>query len=65
VYESVRRERTGSVQAMSRTNRTSYEASTDLDRRDRELGGQVGDRTWIWNYDPEAEAQAALVAHST
>jgi salicylate hydroxylase len=63
IYESVRRERTAGVQAMSRTNRAYYEASTDLDRRDRELGRQIGDRTWIWNYDAEAEAQAALVAH--
>jgi salicylate hydroxylase len=63
IYESVRRERTAGVQAMWRTNRANYEASTDLDRRDRELGGQGGDRTWIWNYDTEAEAQAALVAH--
>jgi salicylate hydroxylase len=63
IYESLRRERTAGVQATSRTNRANYEASTDLDRRDRELGGQVGDRTWIWNYDAEAEAEAALIAH--
>jgi salicylate hydroxylase len=63
IYESLRRERTAGVQAMSRTNRANYEASTDLDRRDRELGGQVGDRTWIWNYDAEAEAKTALIAH--
>ncbi len=62
IYESVRRERTAGVQAMSRTSRAYYEASTDLDRRDRELGTQVGDRTWIWNYDAEAEALAAVVA---
>src|SRR5438105_159705 len=47
IYESLRRERTAGVQAMSRTNRAIYEASTDLDRRDREFGGRVWDRTWI------------------
>src|ERR1700730_8904159 len=62
VYESVRRERTACVQATSRRNRAYYEASTDLDRRDRALGRQAGDRTWISNYDAEPAAQAALVA---
>ena len=35
VYESVRRERTGGVQRMSRLNGARYEASNDLDTRDR------------------------------
>ncbi len=63
IYESVRRERTAGVQAMSRANRTRYEASSDLDARDRQLGSQAVDRAWIWNYDAEAEAAAAVSAH--
>ncbi|MGE3267328.1 MAG: FAD-dependent monooxygenase [Chloroflexota bacterium] len=61
-YESVRREHTAGVQAMSRANRTRYEASSDLDTRDQQLGNQAVDRAWIWNYDAEAEAAAALSA---
>ena len=59
-YESVRRERTAEVQRLSRTNRARYEASTDLDNRDRQLDNEAATRTWIWNYDAEAEAEAAM-----
>jgi salicylate hydroxylase len=62
VYESVRRERTAGVQAMSRSNGALYEASSDLDTRDRQLSNQSIDRAWIWRYDAEAEATAALAA---
>jgi salicylate hydroxylase len=61
-YESVRHDRTAGVQAISRVNRTRYEASSDLVARDRQLGSQAADRACIWNYDAEAEA-AALSAH--
>ena len=60
IYESVRRERTAGVQAMSRANRTRYEAASDLDARDRRLGSEAMDRAWIWDYDAEAEAAAAI-----
>lgn len=60
VYESVRRERTAGVQAMSRLNGARYEASSELDARDRQLGNQSMDRAWVWHYDAEAEATAAM-----
>jgi salicylate hydroxylase len=62
VYESVRRERTASVQQMARQNGARYEASRDLDTRDRQLSNQSADRAWIWSYDAEAAAEAALAA---
>ena len=62
IYEGVRRERTARVQATSRANRARFEASSGLDTRDRQLSGQHLDRAWIWNYDAEAEAAAALAA---
>jgi salicylate hydroxylase len=62
VYESVRRERTAGVQAMSRLNGSRYEASNNLDARDRQLSNQAQDRAWVWNYDAEAEAEAAIGA---
>ena len=61
IYESVRRERTAGIQALSRTDREHYEASSDLDARDRQLGSRTMDRAWIWNYDAEAEAAALVV----
>jgi salicylate hydroxylase len=63
LYESVRREHTARVQVLSRANRTRYEAASDLDTRDQQLGSLVTDRARIWNYDAEAEAAAALAAH--
>ncbi len=60
ICEAVRRERTTRVQAMPRTNRARFEASSGLDTRDRQLIGQAVDRDWLWNYDAEAEAIAAL-----
>ena len=60
VYESVRRDRTAGVQRMSRSNGARYEASTDLATRDRQLSNQAVDRAWIWSYDAEAEAAAAM-----
>jgi salicylate hydroxylase len=64
IYESVRRERTAGVQAMSRMNGARYEASFNLDTRDRQLNSQSTDRAWIWNYDAEAEAAAAVATRS-
>jgi 2-polyprenyl-6-methoxyphenol hydroxylase-like FAD-dependent oxidoreductase len=61
VYESVRRERTAGVQQLSRTYGARYEASTNLEARDQQLRDQSADRAWIWNYDAEAEAAAAMV----
>jgi salicylate hydroxylase len=60
VYETVRRERTAGVQQLSRTHGTRYEASRDLDTRDQQMRDQALDRAWIWNYDAEAEAAAAM-----
>jgi salicylate hydroxylase len=62
VYESVRRERTAGVQQMSRQNGTRYEASDNLATRDRQMSNQSVDRAWIWSYDAEAEAAAAMTA---
>jgi hypothetical protein len=62
VYGSVRRERTAGVQRMSRVNGARYEASNNLDTRDRQISNQSADRAWIWEYDAEAEAAAALAA---
>ena len=58
-----RRERTAAVQQLSRTNGARYEATTNLDDRDSQMRDQVLDRAWIWNYDAEAEAAEAVVAH--
>jgi salicylate hydroxylase len=61
VYESVRRERTAGVQKLSRQNGARYEASSDLDTRDREMASREAERrAWIWNYDAEVEAEAAM-----
>lgn len=58
IYESVRRERTACIQNSARVNGTRFHASTsDLRARDQELTNQ--ERTWIWNYDAEAEAMLA------
>ena len=62
VYELVRRERTAGVQRMSRLNGARYEAANDLDTRDRQIGNQAMDRAWVWSYDAEAEAAAAMAA---
>jgi hypothetical protein len=62
VYESVRRERAAGVQRMSRVNGARYEASNNLDTCDRQISNHSADRAWIWEYDAEAEAAAALAA---
>jgi len=63
VYEAVRRERTAGVQRMSRSNGARYEASSDLDARDRQMSDhESASRAWIWNYDAQAEAEAAMAA---
>jgi salicylate hydroxylase len=62
VYESVRRERTAGVQQMSRSNGARYGATTNLDRRDGQLRDESSARAWIWNYDAESEAAAAMAS---
>jgi salicylate hydroxylase len=63
INEGVRRDRTARVQAMSRANRARLEASDDLDTRDRQLSSQIVDRAWLFDYDADAEAAAALAPH--
>ncbi len=61
VYESVRRERTARVQRSARINGARYDSSTgDIRTRDQQVADQAGERAWIWDHDPEAEAAAAL-----
>ena len=63
VYEQLRRERTAGVQRMSRFNGALYEAARgDLRARDALLAAVPQTRSWIWNYDAEAEALAAAQA---
>ena len=63
IYERLRREHTAGVQHKSRMNGARYEASSgDLGVRDRQLAAQYQERAWIWNYDAEAEASAAVAA---
>ena len=63
LYEQLRRERTAGVQQRSRLNGARYYASgSDKSARDRALAGQVQERTWIWNYDAEAEASVAAAS---
>jgi salicylate hydroxylase len=63
VYEQLRRERTAGVQRMSRFNGALYEAARgDLIARDALLAAVPQTRSWIWNYDAEAEALAAAQA---
>lgn len=64
VYEAVRRERTAGVQRMSRLNGSRYGASDNLDSRDRQISNQAEERAWIWSYDAEAEATAAMTSTS-
>jgi salicylate hydroxylase len=63
VYEAVRRKHTSQVQAMARVNGARYDSATgDLKERDRQVGNQAEQRAWIWSYDAEAEASAALTS---
>jgi salicylate hydroxylase len=62
VYEAVRRKRTTPIQERARANGAHFAASNDLDARDRQLSSQALDRAWLWNYDAEAEAAAALAS---
>jgi salicylate hydroxylase len=57
IYESVRRERTSRVQATGRANSRRRE---DIDAHDQRLSERQATRGWIWNYDAETEAAAAL-----
>jgi salicylate hydroxylase len=63
VYERVRREHTARVQRSARVNGSRYDSATrDLNARDRQLADQSKERAWIWRYDAEAEAAAAMDA---
>jgi salicylate hydroxylase len=63
VYEAVRREHTARVQSSARVNGSRYDSATrDLNARDRQLSDQWKERAWIWSYDAEAEAAAAMTA---
>lgn len=56
-YETVRRERTGTLQHGSRANGARYDSAyDDLARRDAELAAAVDFRAWIYDYDAEAVA---------
>lgn len=64
VYQSARWQHTARVQGMARANGRRYDSTVgDLELRDREMGRQAADRSWIWDYDAEAEATRAL-AHA-
>jgi salicylate hydroxylase len=60
IYQSVRRERTSRVQATGRANSMRGQDSTDLDTRDQTFRVRQATRAWIWTYDAESEAAAAL-----
>ena len=61
LYEHVRKPHAARVQLSSRDNGARYDAaSTDLSRRDQELGNQRRDRAWMWDFDAQAEAELAL-----
>lgn len=60
-YELVRRERTGRVQGSARVNGARYDAGgADLRQRDQQLAAQPHERAWIWDYDAETAATAAM-----
>lgn len=57
-YEAIRRTRTGEVQINARLNGARYDSSyDDLAARDNEIVGSVALRTWLYDYDPEADPQ--------
>jgi len=61
VYERVRRERTADVQRSSRTNGAHYDAAQrDLSSRDQQLSSQARSRAWMWEFDAEIAAAAAV-----
>jgi 2-polyprenyl-6-methoxyphenol hydroxylase-like FAD-dependent oxidoreductase len=63
IYEQLRRERTAEVQRISRVNGARYDAAGgDLKARDEQLDVQPQERAWIWNYDAESEASAAVAS---
>lgn len=61
LYERVRRPHAARVQGSSRANGARYDfAHGDVSNRDRELSNQSRDRAWMWDFDAESEAKAAL-----
>ncbi|MQA86289.1 MAG: NAD(P)-binding protein [Streptosporangiales bacterium] len=62
-YETLRRDRTARIQEGSRLNGVSYDASGAVHGgRDRESGGGLQNRRWIYDYDVEAEAAPVAAA---
>jgi salicylate hydroxylase len=58
-YEQVRQARTADIQGLSRVSGANYDARRDA-ARDQELKEKVASRAWIYDYDAEAEALAAI-----
>jgi salicylate hydroxylase len=58
-YEQVRQARTADIQGLSRVSGANYDARRDA-ARDQELKEKVASRSWIYDYDAEAEALAAI-----
>jgi salicylate hydroxylase len=60
-YEALRRHRTTEVQLGARANGRRYDSNfNDLAERDAEIAGSVKFRSWLYDYDVEAAAVAAL-----
>jgi salicylate hydroxylase len=60
-YESLRYERTKTVQSGSRANGSRYDSAyADLNKRDAELGSALSFRAWLYDYDVEAAAAQAV-----
>lgn len=60
-YESLRRTRTTQVQEGSRANGNRYDSAyEDLEQRDAEITASREFRLWLYDYDVEAEARAAM-----
>jgi salicylate hydroxylase len=59
-YEQVRRAHAARVQLSSRANGARYDASRDLNSRNTELSNQRRDRAWMWDYDAQSAAEAAV-----
>lgn len=63
LYETLRRKRTAEVQQRARLSGARYDAPQhDAQRRDRAIASPAWNRSWIFAYDAEAEAVAALAA---
>jgi salicylate hydroxylase len=62
-YENLRRNRTTEVQLGARANGRRYDSHLqDLAERDAQIAGSVPFRSWLYDYDAEAAALAALAS---